>query len=396
MVGGGYSGLIAAERLSLSLGGEKILVLERCDRVGKKILSTGNGRGNVSNVDLSPAHYHSEEGVPPVGCVARFGGDAVAEYYSSIGLLLSEENGRLYPSSFQASSVLDVLRLRLASLGTVVRTGEKCLDISRCDGCFVLKTASGEYRADKVVLCCGGKASPNFGTDGTSYALAEKFGHTVTALLPSLVQIKTERAPLKGLKGIKLTADVGVYDGTEMLAKTRGDVLFTDYGVSGNTAFYLSSYITGRAGCTLKLSFLPDKSEREISDYLAYKLKIGYFGRDDLLTGIINKQVGRAILTRVGTDLSSADAPKRIARVIKGFTLAAEGVAGFDGAQVTRGGIRCAEVDDVTFESKLRKGLYIVGEMLDVDGDCGGYNLQFAFSSALSAAEGIINETRQG
>ena len=248
---------------------------------------------------------------------------------------------------------------------------------------FELTLSDGKkLQADRVVLACGGKAQKQFGTDGSSYALAQSFGHKLTALYPSLVQLRTDTSHIQPLKGIRVDCLVTAYCDGRALGSARGDVIFTDYGVSGNAIFKISSCVSGVEGCTLSLSFLPDIAEEDIARDIQKKLALGY-PSGELLSGTLHNQVGRAIIKRGGSDV------KNIVRTLKNFTLPVTGTLGFDYAQVTRGGIDCADIGE-DMQSKLQKGLYLVGEYVDVDGDCGGYNLLWAFASGVRAAKSIV------
>ena len=389
VIGGGFSGLIAAERLSQKFPTGSVKIIERGARVGRKILATGNGRGNVSNILLSESNYHSLAGADVSYALQKYGNKSLIEYFSSLGMDITVEGGRIYPSSYQASSLLDLLRMKLEYKSVEEITDAECVDISGDGDKFIIKTTCGNFAAKRVVLACGGKAQKQYGSDGTAYRLAEKFGHSVTKLYPSIVQIKTDTDKIKGLKGLKQKVKLKAISGVEVLAESEGDLLFTEYGVSGNAAFFISSYVTDKKDCCLSVDFLPEKDEKHLVEILRNKAKLGYIGADDMFTGIINKQIGRAIVKSVNTEDLSDKSIKRAVAALKDFRLEVLGTLGFDYAQVTRGGIRFSEIDERTFESKLQSGLYIVGEMLDVDGDCGGYNLQWAFSSAMCCAEAI-------
>ncbi len=389
IIGGGFSGLIAAERISEKYPGG-VAVIERNDRVGKKILSTGNGRGNFTNEEVSYKNYHSVKDNKAAFAIEKYGNKSIIDYFSSLGVYSASENGRVYPSSFQASSLLDALRNKLGFSGAAEITGERCIEIKKSGNNFVVKTDKAEYRAKKVVLSCGGKSQKQYGTDGTAYSLACAFGHKITETYPSLVQIKTAIEPIRGLKGLKQNVAASVTYNGKTLAKTVGDVLFTEYGVSGNTAFFLSSYAVGLSGAELKIEFLPDKSEGEIAEFLKKKSALPFVAAQDALSGVINKQIGRAVLKYANITEFNERTAEKIAKALKNFVLPIAGTLGFDYSQVTRGGVEFSGVDERTFESKYCKGLYIIGEMLDVDGDCGGYNLQWAYSSARSAADDIV------
>ncbi len=395
IIGGGFSGLITALALSERLGGENIAVFERNDRVGKKILATGNGRGNISNLNLSVEHYHSAEGrTNALNTIEKYGYKSIIGFFCDLGIPVVYEGDRIYPSSLQASSVLDMMRVKLDFLKTEIKTDSECFGIKKTSGGFVVSTKSGEYFATYVVFAAGGKAGKQYGTDGKAFGILEKLGVKITTLYPAIVQLKTDTTYLKGLKGLKEKALVKAYDGEKLLSEFYGDVLFTDYGVSGNAVFYLSSYLVGAKNPEISISFT-DKTEGELFDFLMRKVKsMPYISPDDILTGVINKQIGRAIAKRCGANDLNERSIRKIADCAKDFRLKVTGTLGFDYAQVTRGGVKLSEVTD-ELELKKNKGLFVAGEALDIDGDCGGYNLQWAYSSAMTVAE-KISESEQG
>ena len=246
-----------------------------------------------------------------------------------------------------------------------------------------MRFGGNQAHAKFVVLCTGGKAQKQFKTDGSAYNLATALGHTVTPLFPSLVQIKTDTKYIKTLKGIRADCVVSAYCGGEKLTESRGDVIFTDYGVSGNAVFSVSSYIADKPDAQLSIEFLPDFSVKEIQIVIECRLKSGCDSAE-LLSGSLHNQIGRAIIKRAG----NADVA-RIVNLLKNFTLPITGTLGFDYAQVTKGGINMSEISD-GLESKIVDNLFFAGEILDVDGDCGGYNLQWAFTSGIRAADSIL------
>ena len=393
IIGGGFSGLIAADLLSSALGGDKVLLLEKNDRVGKKILATGNGRGNITNLSLSAQNYHSVNGAFVDYAIEKYGNKSIIAYFNSLGVAVSQENERVYPSSFQANSVLDALRDKLEYSSAEIKVGESVKSVEKKGKAFKITTTSGEYFSQNVIFACGGKAGKQYGTDGSAYSLLKPFGHTVTKLYPSLVQVKTDTQKIKGLKGIKQQATVtAIVDGKKIKSFT-GDLLFTDYGVSGNSIFNLTAYFPVDKKVSLSISFLPDKSWDEISSFIARKFEtMPFIKGEEVLSGIINKQIGKAIVKNCSGLTYDAKGAKKLASAIKDFTLQVEGTLGFDYAQVTKGGVPFAEVNSSDMQSIKEKGLYIVGEMLDVDGDCGGYNLQWAYSSARLAVDGVLKE----
>ena len=393
IIGGGFSGLITADVISSALGGENVLVLEKNDRVGKKILATGNGRGNITNLSVSAENYHSVNGANVAEIIQKYGNKSIISYFNRLGVAVSEEEGKVYPSSFQANSVLDAIRQKLEYLRTEIKVGEGVTLVDKKGGAFKITTDGGEYFAKKVVFACGGKAGKQYGTDGSAYDLLKPFGHTVTKLYPSLVQVKTDCQKIKGLKGIKQRATVTAIANGEKVKSFTGDLLFTDYGVSGNAIFNLTAYFQADKNVTLSIAFLPDKTWAELSEFIADKFKNMPFVRgEDVLTGIINKQVGKAIVKDCQGLTFDEKGAKKLASIIKDFRLEVKGTLGFDYAQVTKGGIPFNQICASDMQSVKVKDLYIVGEMLDVDGDCGGYNLQWAYASAMMASNGVIKD----
>lgn len=387
IIGGGASGLILAAALKQN-NTRTVALFERGERLGKKLSSTGNGQGNITNRNLSVAAYFSCSQLPKKrveSILKKYDDTHFCSFLQEMGLLcFADERGRVYPSGRQASSVTDALRFTVAQKGVQVYTQTQITQLEKTDGGFLLTASNGKFYAENVVLCTGGKAAKNFGTDGAAYALAKAFGHNVTALTPSLVQLKTQTSAIKTLKGIRVTdgkLTARWRDGEHSLC---GDIIFTDYGVSGDAVFRISAYVADKTDVTLWLDFLPEYTEEQI--YLAIIKKREAFSAlpfEELLGGIVNNQVGRAVLKTVQKDDIRA-----AATAVKAFPLAVTGTLGFDYAQVTKGGIPLAETDD-TLQSVYEKGLYFAGEILDIDGACGGYNLQWAYASARTVAEAI-------
>ncbi len=389
VIGGGAAGLF----LACALQQKNVTVFERGERVGRKLSATGNGQGNVSNLSVAETPYFGSATERTRICeiIRQADHTAMADFFRSLGVILTaDERGRMYPASRQASALTDALRFALEEKGVNVCLSTRIVDVEKTKDGFILtaesKDGERQYFAKNVVLCAGGKAAKNFGTDGTAYALAEKFGHSVTALYPSLVQLKTDTAHTKTLKGIRvndggLTAIVG----DEKVALT-GDIIFTDYGVSGDAVFRISAFLADKipqGQVRIEIDFLPAISETEIYETLRKKrLAFPHLADNELLFGVVNNQIGRAIIKRADGDL------KRAATLVKKFPLQVVGSLGFDYAQVTKGGIPLSETDE-NLQSRFVEGLYFAGEILDVDGQCGGFNLQWAFSSAMRVASGI-------
>ncbi len=386
IIGGGASGLLCAVELlkgDKSLKGTDVAIFEKNDRVGKKLIATGNGQGNLSNINLKEKFYHGDKNfIKAIFSKTEF--SSISDYFSSLGIpLFPAKDGKLYPLSKQASSVLDTLRGFFAYKNLQIKTSEKVNKVKKIDNKFKVLTDNGEYVCDKVVLAFGGSCGKQFGTDGTAYTLAEDFGHKTTKLIPSLVQLKTETQKIKGLKNLKENACVSAFDGKQFLVKSTGDVLFTDYGVSGNAIFNVSGYLTEAKNPKIIVEFLPDLSNEQTENLIEKRLGLPYVNKEDILCGLVNKKIGQAILKTVKKFTA-----KEITNSLKNFTLDITGNLGFNYAQVTKGGIDTLDIG-VNFESKLCAGLYILGEALNVDGDCGGYNLNFAFASGIICAKDI-------
>ncbi len=373
IIGGGASGCYLAALLSDTE--RKTALIESCDRLGRKLSATGNGQGNLSNILMSADKYFSSapELVADVLC-----DQSVLDPF--LGIFEADEKGRVYPTGRRASSLTDSLRRKIERAENIdVYLGAEVTSLAHG---FVLTFNGEQISADKVVLAAGGKAQKQFGTDGKAYALAERFGHKTTKLYPSLVQLKTDTENIKTLKGLRVDClATAIYEG-KPLRSCRGDVIFTDYGVSGNAIFTLSSYVTDKIGAEINLSFLPDVGEREIASDVERKQNAGY-ERSEWLACTLPNQLGRAIMRRC-----KSDKPEDIARTVKNFRLSCKGTLGFDYAQVTRGGIEMSGVS-YNLESEYERGLYFCGEILDVDGECGGYNLHWAFSSAKRVFDAI-------
>ncbi|MGN0807126.1 MAG: aminoacetone oxidase family FAD-binding enzyme [Candidatus Coproplasma sp.] len=380
VIGGGAAGLACAVTLKQLNSKLSVIIVEGGERLGKKIASTGNGQGNLSNTDLSSKHYHGscaylaktlcEEGA--VNPLTLF--DFVT---------VSDKSGRTYPAGKQASAISDSLIKRLTNLGVKVLS---CSPVASIGKNLTLTLKDGnKIKAQKVLLATGGKAQKQFLTDGSAYSLATALGHTLTPLYPSLVQLKCTGG-FKQLKGIRSECRVTVLNSSgKKLVTTEGDVIFTDYGLSGNAVFYASAYCTGEKGITLSIEFLPEVTKEDIVKIIKMRQGLGY-AESELLGGTLHNALGREIIKRCKD--KSAEA---IADLVKSFPVSVEGSLGFDYAQVTKGGIPSSELTH-SLESKIVKGLYFAGEILDVDGDCGGYNLHFAFASGMYAAQ-CINQS---
>ena len=392
VIGGGAAGMLAA--LTAAENGHRVLLLERQSRVGRKLLATGNGRCNLSNHHVSPAHYHGGAGFCDFA-LSQFDVGETLQYFASLGLLtVSEASGRIYPMSNMAGSVLDVLRYALERPEIDLQTGQTVTAVRKMPEGFSVKTETDTFSARCLILAAGGAAGSKVGGGMDGYRLAKSLGHRRTALYPSLVQLKTDPTYPRALKGVKAQCGISICRGSQMLARNSGEVLFTEYGVSGPAIFDLSRSVSaGGSDLTCLLNFFPDWEEAEVLHWLSQRqAAMAAHEASTLLTGSCHTRLGQMICKSAGfTNQRAAgltrDDLRRIARQATHFALPITGTCGFDQAQVTAGGLDTSEFDPRTLQSRLVPGLYACGELLDIDGDCGGYNLQWAWSSGRLAGK---------
>ena len=363
IVGGGAGGLAAA--VAAARAGAQVTILEKSNRVGKKLLRTGNGRCNLSNLRVSPAGYNRPEFVAPL--LKTTDCAAVRDFFASLGLwTVADGEGRIYPRSDAAASVLDVLRLECARLGVRELCAAEVTGLRRTPRGFAADVRErGEFTAERIVVSTGG---------GT--ALLRSLGCGYVPFAPVLCPLRTDTSPIRGLSGLRVKCRADLLRGDRLIHTESGEILFRDFGVSGILALDLSRFV--RKGDVISLDLLPELSEAELC--LRLEERKARMTDDDLLTGIFQRRVGEALVRAAGGTDSAA-----LAWSIKAFRLTAEGPGDVQNAQVTRGGASVDAFDPLTLECRLHPGLYAVGEALDVDGQCGGYNLHWAFASGLAA-----------
>jgi len=402
IIGGGASGLMAA--IVAKDFGIDVAIVEGNDRIGKKILATGNGRCNITNnnINFPYNNYHSENNNFFQEALNKFTIEDTKSMFLSLGLPLTElENGKLYPKSLQASSVIDIFRMALNDREIPLYTNCKINSINK-DKHFTLYTNSEEYEnfsCNKVILSCGGKSATKTGSDGSGYKLSKSLGHSIIETLPGIVQLKLEYPYLKALSGIKFDGSVSVLVNDEVIRGDTGEVLFTDYGISGPPIMQLSSCaskaLSKGSKVTIRLDMFPYERNEDVENFFATHFSIfNYREISSALIGVINKKLISTILKDVGIKdihLPCGNIDWRyidnLINKFKKWDFNCIGTNGFSNAQVTVGGINTCEVDNLTLESKLIKNLYFCGEILDVHGDCGGFNLQWAWSSGYLAAK---------
>ncbi|HAX51903.1 NAD(P)/FAD-dependent oxidoreductase [Muricomes intestini] len=396
VIGGGASGLLAA--ISAAQEGADVCIYEHKDRIGKKILSTGNGRCNFTNLNQEPIHYHSENILFPWRIVKKFDIQHTVAFFLKLGIYSKNRNGYLYPQSDQASAILDVLRMEVKRLGIQVKTEAKCKEISPVKEGFLIRTEAGDFSAQKVILAAGSMAAPSSGSDGSGYRIAESLGHRLVPVLPSLVQLRCEEGFYKGIAGVRAEGLVSLCVGGECYAREQGEIQFTNYGISGIPVFQVSRYAAiglheGKQVIAL-LNFMPDFTEEQFLIFLRNRIETRpQKSAEEFLTGLFHKKLSDLWIklshinrTKIMQDCTEKEI-ERLAHLIQNFSTKVVQTNSFEQAQVCRGGIDTKEVNPDTLESLLIPGLYFAGEILDVDGICGGYNLQWAWSSGHTAGK---------
>lgn len=401
VIGGGASGLAAA--VTAAELGAQVVVLERMDRIGKKLLATGNGRCNLGNLHAAPEHFSTRNRRRLEQMMAPMAPQGVLDFFSGLGLLCqAQPDGKLYPYCNQASMVLDVLRNRLEQLGVEVLCGFEVRELSPVGKGWRVTAAGGRrVTADRVILAAGGQASPKLGSDGSGLALAKKLGHHLNPVYPSLVPIRAKSSFLPGLKGLRAQGTLSLYGDGKLLGQDTGEIQFADYGVSGIPAMQLSARL-GLAGKGAKLSlsvdFLPQLDQKELEGLL-FARREQFAGQtlEQYLLGTVSKKIAYAVLKSCGlAPLSrpvsslSAQEVKELAAALKDWRLPVEGTLSWDQAQVMGGGVRLDEVAADTMESVFHPGLYLTGELLDAAGECGGFNLHWAWWTGILAARAAV------
>lgn len=384
--------------ISASRAGAGVTILERNPRIGKKILATGNGRCNFTNTNADTPWYHGTNPEFTKEALTSFSVKDTIHFFEQLGIEHKvEEMGKVFPMSDQASSILDVLLYEINKTGITVVTDAFVKEINRKGGYFVAEAENGSsFQGDSVILAPGGKAMPSSGSDGNGYTLATRLGHTMVDIFPALVQIMLEGSFFKRIDGVKIVGTAEILHHGKSLAKDRGDILFANYGVSGPPVFQISR----KAGellhegkeAVLKIEML-DMPEEQLEKIIDRR-----FGADSdkpldfSLVGLINKRLIPVILQEAKVDdirkpvsRASADEKARIIRILKDWRFKVRGTKSWPSAQVTAGGISTDEIDGKTMESRKMKGLFFAGEIMDIDGQCGGFNLQWAWSSGYVA-----------
>ena len=395
VIGGGASGLMAA--ITAKKSGKEVIILERKDRILKKVLITGNGRCNITNVNANISNYFGKNISSVENILNRFTPHDTMDFFNELGIVCNEENrGKVYPLSGQASSVVDALRFEAEKLGIKIETEFYVRKIEK-DG-FKFKIYSEDKKkieAGRVILAAGGQSYPELGSNGSGFELAKELGHSVTKLSPSIVQLKTEKYQVKGLQGIKTDVAVTAYGDNKKICTYDGELLFTDYGISGNVVFNISFVMPLYKNVEFEIDFMEKFDYNELYEILKERKRIlSHLTMENYFNGMINKKLGQFLskvsgiekLSKPVKDLNDSDI-RKLCTVLKKYRVKILETTGFKNAQVTAGGVSLDEVNAETLESKIVKGLYFSGEVLDVYGECGGFNLQWAWASGHIAGE---------
>ena len=387
IIGGGAAG-IAAALAAAEYESASVVLMERQARLGRKLSATGNGRCNLSNLHASEGGYNGDDPHFHEYALEKFPPEETLQWFADLGLYtVAEPSGKIYPYSDQANSVVDVLRFSLERPNIEVLTDFEVMRVKKTGETFSVTAKDRTLEFDKLIIACGGLAGTKLGGTMAGYKLLRAFGHKCTKLRPALVQVKTSWLGVSALKGVRANCRAAIYHNGRRQRQSVGEVQFTEFGLSGPVIYEISRDACQGSGeweCTL--DFLPDIPADQLRGLLS-KRRATTLNAEELCTGILHNRLGRVLVKEAGI---RANAPiamlhdeqiEEIVTLAKGFTVSLTEPLGMDAAQVTAGGIVTDEFDPQTMESRLVPGLYACGEVLDVDGDCGGYNLQWAWSS---------------
>lgn len=401
VIGGGAAGMTAA--ITAARQGARVTLFERNDRVGRKILMTGNGKCNLGNRRLSKSEYYGGDPDFIEERLKQFGTEETISFFRGLGLMMKEKNGYLYPASEQASAVLDVLRMELKSLGVEIITEYKVNHVEKQTGTGELLVSDGsrEYLFKRLIIACGGKAAPKTGSDGSGYKLAKQLGHSLVPTVPALVQLRCREEYLKAVAGVRADAEVRIVHAGKCVACERGELQLTEYGISGIPVFQISR----AAGYLLResrevevhINLLPDYGEEDLQQLLDCRLVLlGDRTVEEFFAGMLHKKVMQLFVKMAGlkADIPVEKADKKALRQVfslcRDWKVTVTGTNPYENAQVCAGGV---PLDEVTKQLESRKvpGVYFAGEVLDVDGKCGGYNLQWAWCSGYLAGMAAVS-----
>lgn len=395
VIGAGASGMPAA--IQAASRQKKVILVDKNDSPGRKILASGNGRCNIMNLGR-PKYYGNTEFAEKV--LKRCPPEKIISFFHHYGLMITEENdGRMYPYSFQAASVLNVMKNAISITGVSMMTGFNILSVENNQNCFLIKGENNDtILSRKVVIACGGAAQPKLGGSSTGYQILHTLGHTIIPVYPSLVSLTTDKKSISGLSGIRSHCQITLIEKGKKIHSEKGEILFTDYGISGICVMQCARFTTDR-NTYLEINFLYGLFDDIDSVRIELQRRSHMFPDFSpirLFDGILPERISYAVLKQAGISLRGETAGsltdkelRQIAETVIHYKVIITGTRGMDYAQVTAGGADCNEFIPETMESRISKGVYAAGEVLDVDGDCGGFNLMFAISSGIIAGESV-------
>ena len=400
IIGAGASGMAAALAAAENPN-VNVILMERQARVGRKLQATGNGRCNLSNMNAGQGGYHGSSPEFVGSAISAFAPQATLNWFAGLGLYtVTEESGKVYPYSDQANSVVDVLRLNLNKPNITLKLGFDAEKVQKTDTSFRVTSAEETVTCDKLIIACGGLAGSKLGGTMAGYKLLAKFGHKSTRLRPSLVQIKADWSGCAALKGVRANCHIKILKDGNLFAESTGELQLTEMGISGPVVFEISRDVCyGGGDWSAWIDFLPNWPTEKLSAELQKRRQTD-LPMEELLTGVLHNRLGRVLTKTAGVrsknlakELSNTEADA-VCEAVKNLEIPLTEPRGMDSAQVTAGGVLTDQFDENTMESRLVPGLYACGEVLDIDGDCGGYNLQWAWSSGRCAGLHAGKETK--
>ncbi len=397
VIGGGASGMTAA--ICAARKGKKVLLLEKNNKLGKKIAASGNGKCNLTNAVISTECYHNAYPDELASILSRYDKDAVLRFMMSLGIRCKEKRGYYYPMSEQAAVVVQMLQAELEHLKVKLMLEERFLELFQDKGSFCVVTEKERYHASNVILASGGMAAPKLGAENTGYRVLKKLGHTVIEPVPALVQMLAAERYIKKISGVRTEAKICLKAGDKRYYE-EGEIIYTDNGISGIPVFQLSRYVAEALKRNEKpqlfVNVLPACENAEIIKDIREMIKYNpQLPLEFLFRGYCNHKLVYALLCEEGMDAAmpcraaKSHEIEKLVDLLFSIPFHITGTNGFEQAQITRGGVPLHEINSATMESKKVSGLYITGELLDIDGICGGYNLHFAWATGMLAGDGV-------
>ena len=400
IIGGGAAGLCSAIAIKQKNPALSVRLLEALPRVGKKLATTGNGRCNITNKNILKERYHGKNTDFAMYALSKYSGKKTEDFFHAIGVDFIFEGDKGFPASLQAASVVDCLRFAAEEVGVIICTETKVTNIQLSGGLYKVISGNMSFLAENVIIAAGLlSGGERLGSDGQIFALLKKSGFSTVKTYPAIVQLKTEPETVCQLKGIKVNAIVSLKSNSRMLRQEYGEVLFCDYGLSGPPILQVSGAAATAQSPVISLDLMPEKTLEALKTELKERISLLSFRTaDEFFTGMMNKRLGQVLIKSAGYKLNMSvsafdnNAAQKIATLIKNLNFTVTGNTGFINSQVTSGGLDTRQFDPKTMMSLECKGFYAIGEILDIDGDCGGFNLQWAWSSALCAADAITKK----